>query len=1119
MARRLCFRCPGFPTPLLSCQSLVMTNSSVRCIMSRTLFCVVLLLLCILPSPGRAQVSQDPLLGNYILGNSAEMVLLRIPALQNSLIHTLYDITPHLDTVSDFAVNNFSGGYAFDVAMADVDADGKEEAGAIWMGTDGSLVLCVSRFTRGSVGPADQSLTSLPGTSVGAAGVRIVRGTFDPDPADEYVVAYRNTDETIRLMIIECDSVSLAPSVSAEIGDITLPAALSIDARFDIAAGDFDRDGLDEIFLTRVNALTSYAKSGSNAVNLTTHLYGCVYDYDPVGAHLTRHGSLAFDVVRSIGGLPMLQTCTDVRTGGLAATAGDYNNDGREEPLVCWSVGCVSTLVFGSFSIPHGELLAWPLQVAENLDSLWLLTNGLVPCDVYAPTDITDATNWGSWPISAASADLNGDGSDELVTGGLRYVDIFQPNGLGQLSLWAQRPLPYPGGVPVSCISHRMLAIADVDADTTGSRWTPEVVVTMSGLFVFPSAAMGYEVLGFTVDTTTLQLKTMFSKASGHLFPPASSPMIDGLLYWVIDLGDVNGDAIRVRNPRRLFQQSVLQPLVVLNALPIHFDVFGGNTYDVCKSYNQNSGSFTATYEQQSGQTVQFSTQVKTDWGLSSTVSAGGSFLGFSAKAHFTSKYGENFSKKHETSQSVTVSERASTRDDDYICATVTDYEYWEYPLYRYGQSCGDLVVVIPTLQNPPTRWITGKSWEASWHTPRHEVGNILSYMPAGTVPLEYDVDTLLHLFTPAQASQKVGMDWQIKFDEFMSASDEASRKIGFEAGSSVGGWGFEVSLEGTYNREELSTHTSTATNGVTVSLHVDEIDKSLGEVEYTIGPCVYWARNGALVIDYSVAPATSSGGGLETWWEDRYGHQPDPAFNLPWRLDPEKGYALTNPAKRWLSKSLRTSPSVLNPGETTSIRARVYNFSLVPLTEPVTVRFFAGDPDSGGVPIVGDGGVTELQTIGTIDARGYQNLEMDWTVPLSLSGITRIYGVIDPDDSLAEIHEDNNKGFTEMTVLGSSGVAEDHAGGIPTRFVLFQNYPNPFNPKTVISFQLPVVSDVKLIVYDILGREVAVLVNDRKAPGAHTVWFDGSRLATGVYFYRLDAGGFSQTRKLVLLK
>jgi len=85
--------------------------------------------------------------------------------------------------------------------------------------------------------------------------------------------------------------------------------------------------------------------------------------------------------------------------------------------------------------------------------------------------------------------------------------------------------------------------------------------------------------------------------------------------------------------------------------------------------------------------------------------------------------------------------------------------------------------------------------------------------------------------------------------------------------------------------------------------------------------------------------------------------------------------------------------------------------------------------------------------------------------------------------------------------------------------FLLAQNYPNPFNPATTISFQVSLKSKVSLKVYDILGNEIAGLVNEEKPAGSYTIKFDGSNLASGVYFYTLRAGSFVQSRKMILLK
>ncbi len=85
--------------------------------------------------------------------------------------------------------------------------------------------------------------------------------------------------------------------------------------------------------------------------------------------------------------------------------------------------------------------------------------------------------------------------------------------------------------------------------------------------------------------------------------------------------------------------------------------------------------------------------------------------------------------------------------------------------------------------------------------------------------------------------------------------------------------------------------------------------------------------------------------------------------------------------------------------------------------------------------------------------------------------------------------------------------------------FELAQNYPNPFNPTTTIRYQIPTAETVSLKVYDVLGKEVATLVNGRQEAGSYTVPFNAARLASGVYFYRLQAGGFVETKKMLLVK
>lgn len=107
---------------------------------------------------------------------------------------------------------------------------------------------------------------------------------------------------------------------------------------------------------------------------------------------------------------------------------------------------------------------------------------------------------------------------------------------------------------------------------------------------------------------------------------------------------------------------------------------------------------------------------------------------------------------------------------------------------------------------------------------------------------------------------------------------------------------------------------------------------------------------------------------------------------------------------------------------------------------------------------------------------------------------------------------------MTSVPISLITGVENDK-GTIPGHFALHQNYPNPFNPKTVISFRLAVSSRVHLKVYDMLGRDVATIVDEVKPAGLYSVTFDASKLPSGVYFYRLKAGLFAETKKLVLLR
>jgi hypothetical protein len=109
---------------------------------------------------------------------------------------------------------------------------------------------------------------------------------------------------------------------------------------------------------------------------------------------------------------------------------------------------------------------------------------------------------------------------------------------------------------------------------------------------------------------------------------------------------------------------------------------------------------------------------------------------------------------------------------------------------------------------------------------------------------------------------------------------------------------------------------------------------------------------------------------------------------------------------------------------------------------------------------------------------------------------------------------------YTGNEFFGASALSvDDDDNPLPDSYALSQNYPNPFNPSTEIAFDLPTKSQVKLTVYNILGQQVTTLVDREMDAGSQVVTWDASEQATGVYFYKIEANDFTETRKMMLLK
>ncbi|MBN1632587.1 MAG: T9SS type A sorting domain-containing protein [Ignavibacteria bacterium] len=131
----------------------------------------------------------------------------------------------------------------------------------------------------------------------------------------------------------------------------------------------------------------------------------------------------------------------------------------------------------------------------------------------------------------------------------------------------------------------------------------------------------------------------------------------------------------------------------------------------------------------------------------------------------------------------------------------------------------------------------------------------------------------------------------------------------------------------------------------------------------------------------------------------------------------------------------------------------------------------------------------------------------------------TYCFGVFDvsPKSFSLKVYNEENELIDKIYLTKSKTIKGD--GFISNEVKLTQNFPNPFNPSTKISYSLPLDDFVRIVIYDITGKEIKVLLNKNQSAGTYEVFFDASEYSSGVYFYKLTTGNFSETRKMILLR
>lgn len=1086
----------------------------------RALKCMALLCSLYFFSNPRAQEpgdELDPLMGSYILGNSAELTIHYAPT-SGDLGRGILDYASDPAAIAEVfsrpitdSLANIAGNKCVDVAIGDLNGDRYDEIIAAWECPNHSIALSIPAMAKGSLGWTGDNITVID--SVLQSGIRVFTGDFDRDRQKEFVLAYHGLDGHVHIELYQTDSL-LALEKLAEIADFPLGSH----TLFDLAAGDFDYDGLDEIVLMQFVGSDNYSND-----NYRLRFLVKVYDYNHQNRQFVSHATNQVSVTHFCQA-PIGEASAFVPR--LAVATGNFDGDGRKEVVYGYEVNfCYSWDITPASAVyyTHFYSCVSNFKIGLSLDSVTYDENRKGEIGywykevVQSNRDTAYYTN--GFSISVDCNDLNGDGIDEVVGLGSFYLSVFTMDENLSFTRAAQIRANGKYGFAQG---RRLVAVVDLDADTTAAqegRWAPEIVhmdvINNPQDYITNPGAVRIRahqpVLNSSGAITGLSYKAGLTTAiSGN-----------SLASFVMAPGDFDGDAVRLGRPRLFTKKSVVQPTVILNAPPVHFDIINDTAYDVCYSYNENDPEFVSSYAYTTSSDKQVETEIHGDWGVSASLSAGGSFLGVGAKTTLTTKYGEGFSRSALNRHSMVIEQQAFARMDDEIFGTITDYSLWEYPVYFKGEHHGYVLAAIPYFKG--NNWFPSKSWTGISHVPNHEVGNILSYPNYANITHNPDLEQLLYQFNTCELHGTSQNHMVLTFTEFTSMTDQTSWDFGMSINSSVEGWGVSLETEAHYNRGEINTHTTSVSEQFEITIDLFDVNSGIGEVNYKVSPYAYRSKDGAIVIDYNVEAPLAAPGDPVTWWQRHYGAQPDPAFILPWLYDPEKGYTLEEDAKRHLTKEITLYPENPQAGDTVTIRARIHNYSLIDTDSPISVRFYEGDPDNDGTALVGINGETEATTPAAIASQGVGYVEMDLLFPAGITGHTRIYALIDPDGNLTEIHKNNNKGFFTVSSWDPTPVRKAPFRGMSAQFALYQNCPNPFNRITTIAYEVKSTTEVTLTIYNSRGRCIKTLVNGRQVPGLYSVSWDGKNnfnqsVSSGVYFYMLKTGtGLFKVNRMLL--
>jgi hypothetical protein len=962
---------------------------------------------------------QDPLEGNRPLARSSEILALRADPV----------LTPRLyDANGDAAVGGIDGptvlnpptgyrglGYDFDGVAADFDGDGKEEFAYVYEATDGYAYTRIVDVDDGVLGPAlNGKATQVPvGGALHERQLRLVAGNRDADPTLELVLAHRSASG-MRLETYDVDPATFALTLVNQVtwsngtNCFSLPSAIPEPSlRFDIAVADVDGDEIDELVVAQIT-------DSCNAPGIFATLISQIeVRVRGTSGWLPSQGggdSVAMGTMVSY-----LDEFTDQRWDGVALAIADFDGGARMDQIglvglmnVEFGIGSDVRFVKGGFlEASSGTVTPFGAFGAEM---------GIL--DAYL-SSVRDKR------LDADAADFDLDGRAELVTLDGFHMGVWQTEADFALTLRRIQVFGGAGGGAYSEESgHGRLMVRDIDASDS-AVYMPEIAVANAWIHRIYVYRMQPSPQGWgaaLVGTPSL--------AHEHNSPVKLVP------------SDLDDDGIRLGAPQAQRRNQVFQPVVLLNTPPVHFDVLGGQVYDVNGCWDADACDHTATYENTVVLEGAVSTEVHSSWAVSEELRAGASvelgFVSASVETHLGSEAGQDLVNFGATTETFEKTFSLTAMEDDWLYGTKLDYWVVEYPIFAQGGSepVTDVVAVVP-IHNGPA-WVSQRSETHLSVLQDHEHGNLLSYrkLYGGGNPM-VDV-SLPYTDAASQVPITTGTDftWHVYFEQGQESEwTQASRQsvsAGVDAELSAGAFGVTgsigASVEGEYGSESIRTHTTTATTSGSLEVTLSDHEPIGGSTyaDYRVTPYLYWSYSGALVVDYEVDfPAATTQ--VPTFWDDAYGWAPDPAMSMPWRNDMAKyGQAVGEQPER--TRDIVLTVLEEEPLDV-MISARVQNYSFEP-SMGGTLHFYRGDPRTGGEWI-------GAEPIDPIAPREDTLVELSGWAPATLDPLESIYVEIVPDDP-QQIHAENDLAWNYAVIyLPEPGATLSLAVGIALLSVL----------------------------------------------------------------------------------